>query len=100
MKYQLVIQLAEDSLTFDEIVALEDELIEILGKVGEVDGHDYGCGEVNFFLFTDDPKATFEKCKTILISKFSSTFSCAYRKSGEKDFKILWPLNLKEFKIA
>ena len=40
---------------FDDLVRYEDELIDVLADAHEVDGHDIGSGEVNFFVFTDDP---------------------------------------------
>ena len=60
--YQLVLQFCGDSLQdLDELIALEDELIEQLGDSADVDGHDVGSGETNIFIFTSDPKQTFER---------------------------------------
>jgi hypothetical protein len=56
MRYQLVLQFAADSLVdFDRLVALEDRLIEELGQLAMVDGHDFGLGQFNIFVLTDDP---------------------------------------------
>ena len=53
MDYQLVLQFRGDSLgEFDAMVALEDELIERLGDSADVDGHDFGSGTGNIFIFT------------------------------------------------
>lgn len=43
MKYQLVLQLPAASIKdYDAMIELEDAIIESLGGVGEVDGHDAG----------------------------------------------------------
>ena len=56
MKYQLVLQFTADSMEdFDRLVALEDKLIEEMDDVATVDGHDFGSGEFNIFILTDDP---------------------------------------------
>jgi hypothetical protein len=58
--HQLVIQFRADAFRdFDALVSFEDRLIDVLGDRHEVDGHDVGSGEVNFFVFTDDAKAAF-----------------------------------------
>ena len=54
--HQLVIQFPESAFPdFLDLVKYEDALIDALGDAHEVDGHDIGSGEVNFFVFTDDP---------------------------------------------
>ena len=40
---------------FDDLVRYEDALIGVLADDHDVDGHDIGSGEVNFFVFTDEP---------------------------------------------
>lgn len=61
MKYQLVLQFQGDSLCdYDAMVALEDGLIAALDDSANVDGHDVGSGEVNIFIFTDEPKKAFQ----------------------------------------
>ena len=40
---------------FDDLVRYEDTLIDVLADAHDVDGHDMGSGEVNFYVFTDDP---------------------------------------------
>ena len=61
MTYQLVLQIPLDSLNdYDEMVALEEELIEPLGRIGDVDGHDVGSGTMNVFILTDQPRQVFD----------------------------------------
>jgi len=51
MEYQLVLQLPENRLSCDEMLELEELFIEALSDISEVDGHDRGCGEINYFRF-------------------------------------------------
>ena len=46
---------------------MTDRVIEDgLGDVGIVDGHDFGSGEMNIFVHTDNPKSAFEKIKALV----------------------------------
>ena len=54
---------------FDRLVALEDRLIEELGEVATVDGHDFGSGEFNIFVLTDDPSTVFGKAHGVVINQ-------------------------------
>jgi hypothetical protein len=52
MKYQLVLQFAAASMEdFDRLAALEEKLIGELEDLATVDGHDFGLGAFNIFLF-------------------------------------------------
>lgn len=100
MQYQLVLQFRGDSLEdFDKVVAVEDALIEALGDSADVDGHDVGSGETNIFLFTADPKSTFECAKPVLETRnLLNSVTAAYR--GVDDdrftvFTVIWPENRK-----
>ena len=67
----------------------------------EVDGHDFGSGEFNIFILTDQPKESFNAAeKTIEHYRPPQTLKAAYRELGQDNFVILWPTNLQEFKIA
>ncbi len=98
MKYQLVLQFETTSIQdFDRLVAFEDHLTEELDD--EVDGHDFGSGESDIFLFTDDVGATFKRVQAVAKSKqLLDPMKAAYR-DGE-GFVILWPPGLKEFKVV
>jgi hypothetical protein len=64
VKYQLVMQWPASSIAdYAALVAIENVLIADLSSQSVVDGHDAGVGEVNIFLFTDDPQRTFEEIK-------------------------------------
>jgi len=101
MKYQLIVQ--QSCLTtkdFDRLVDIECELEEILGDSADVDGHDFGSGEANIFIFTDHPEETFKAIRTYLdASGILSIMRIAYRDMASDDFNVLWPENLVEFKV-
>jgi hypothetical protein len=51
MKYQLVLQFPATSLDdYDTFVALEEILRQKICDFGEIDGHDFGSGEMNIFI--------------------------------------------------
>ena len=92
-KYQLVLQFREDSLQdLDALVALENELIAKLGGSADVDGHDYGAGEMNIFILTSDPSSTFITVKPVLkTAKLINKMTAAYRDINGEDFTVIWP---------
>jgi len=102
MRYQLVLQFRAESVQeFDELIVLEDLLIENLPGNSEVDGHDFGSGEFNIFILTDQPKESFDAVeKTIEHYHPPQTLKAAYRELGQDNFVALWPPSLREFKIA
>ena len=93
MDYQLVLQLrGDDSLDFDALVSLEEEIQQIVEPIAEVDGHDVGRGEMNIFILTGDPVATFERAKPLLsAASLLDKVSAAYRELLSDDFTLLWP---------
>ena len=65
MKYQytLVLQFPEKSMEFDEMSELEDSIEKHLQDKKDqslVDGHDIGSGQIDFFVYTNNPQNTFE----------------------------------------
>ena len=55
MRYQLVLQFAAAMLSdYDALVALESQLIGVLGN-SAINGHDLGSGQANIFIDTTDP---------------------------------------------
>ncbi len=99
MKYQLVIQFSENSMKFDEIIKFENIIADELTEMAEVDGHDIGSGEINIFIFTDNPKFSFKKIKNILNANKIDNFNVAYRDIRKENYVILYPNNLKKFNI-
>ena len=101
MKYQLVLQWPASSVDdYDLMIAIEDSLIEEIPNDSEVDGHDAGSGQVNIFIRTDGPTKTFEDVKNILSTSDAWTdIRIAYRDLERSEYTVLWPKNLKEFKV-
>lgn len=100
MNFQLVIQFSEELLDYDNLIELEDELISTLANKADVDGHDIGSGEVNFFILTDTPEKTFNDVRKLIEERLhKEQFSVAYRKIEEDEYTILWPSDLLEFEI-
>jgi hypothetical protein len=103
MKAQLVLQFktGEDSDSFDRLIRFEEELITIIGETAEVDGHDFGSGEMNIFILTDDPIVTFTLTqKTIDSVRPTGKMKAAYRLLDHEDYVCLWPPELSHFDIA
>jgi hypothetical protein len=101
--HQLVVQFPEDSfLDFDALVSFEDYLYETLGDRHEVDGHDIGSGEVNFFVFTDDPRAALAEIQAGHVDRFSRPgVRAAARRADGEDYELLWPVgDTRAFTIA
>lgn len=101
MKYQLVIQLPEESFEeIDEIAELEDRLDQLLIDA-EVDGHDIGSGECNIFIHTNNHVNTFETVKHILEEQNYNIeyVKIAFRAIGTEQYIAIWPENLEEFII-
>ena len=93
--HQLVIQFPESAFPdFDELVGYEDVLILTLGDTHEVDGHDVGSGEVNFFVFTDDPTGalgTMRDARSGALLSHPEVRVAARLIEGE-DLALLWPI--------
>lgn len=93
MHYQVVLQFKEDAgLDFDTLVNLEEDLLRLLEPIAEVDGHDMGSGEMNIFVLTAEPIATFERAKPLLSdASLLYNVAVAYRELGSDDFTVMWP---------
>ena len=103
MKAQLVLQFktGEDLDSFDRLIRFEEELIALIGKTAEVDGHDSGSGEMNIFILTEDPIATFTLVQQTDESvRPSAGMKAAYRLLDRDDYVCLWPPELSHFNIA
>ena len=93
MSYQLVLQFSGDSLaSYDKMIALEDQLIELLRGRAEVDGHDCGQGETNIFILTENPTTTFKQAWPVLSdAEHASSLRVAYRSIPGEDYTVIWP---------
>jgi hypothetical protein len=86
MKYQLVLRFQGESVQeFDDLVVLEDLLVEELPMDSEIDGHDFGSGEFNIFILTDQPEQTFHAAEqTIQQYRPPQKLRAAYPRTGPK----------------
>ena len=93
--HQLVIQFPQSAFPeFDDLAHYEDTLIAVLADAHDVDGHDIGSGEVNFYVFTDDPTVAL---RTIRDAGDGSLLShpqvrAAARRVDGGDYEPLWPV--------
>jgi hypothetical protein len=95
MEFQLVVQFrGHDCVEYDDLVALEDELISALGESANVDGHDIGTSEANIFVLTSDPEQTFQDIKST-IENFGllQLVTVAFRSVQDETYTIIWPTN-------
>ena len=102
LAYKLVLQWVTPSIpTFDELIAIENELIDSIGEFGDVDGHDLGTSESNIFIETDDPFACFEYLKAKLDALgWLSTLAAGYRRLDGEQYSPLWPVGQNQFTIS
>jgi hypothetical protein len=103
MDYQLVLQFKGNTIPdFDSLVTLEDNLQRIVEPIAEVDGHDIGSGEINIFVLTADPVATFERAKPLLSdASLLHKVGSAYRDLYCDKYIVVWPESSTEaFTVA
>jgi hypothetical protein len=103
MKYQLVLQWTLGSFAndYDTLISTEDLLIEKMADCSAVDGHDLGSGEMNIFILTDDPRASFLYVRSILEGSSRWTMlRAAFREAHGSEYTILWPKYLTRFGVA
>jgi hypothetical protein len=102
-QYQLIFQFRGDSIEdYDSMIAIENELIEVLGDSATVDGHDVGSGETNIFILTSDPEATLKLAKPMLErTQQLQVVTVAYRQITADEYTVIWPEDShKEFTIG
>ncbi len=106
--YVLILQFPEKIIDFEKRVNLEEWVNTCLrqGKAkADLDGYDWGSGEVNFFVFTDDPNQSFRSIMDLpeekLDKKLRKVLKAAYRENRETadTHVILWPKGLKKFRV-
>jgi len=100
MKYQLVLQWPLHKISYEKLIEIEDLLAEGLHADHEVDGHDFGSGEANIFLLTDNPTSCWDEIWHILEAhELASSMRAAYRLMTDDEYVILWPKTLSQFKV-
>lgn len=103
MRTLLVLQFktAKDLDSFDRLIGFEEMLSSVVGRIAVVDGHDFGSGEMNIFILTEDPIATFALVQLTDESIWpSKDMKAAYRLIGHENYVCLWPPELSHFHVA
>jgi hypothetical protein len=100
--YQLVLQFPTVAVDYDELIAIEQELLAAVKAPAVVDGHDFGSGEGNIFILTDTPAATLESVLPVLKNRSCDReATVAYRTLDGDVFTVIWPKGFKgEFSVA
>lgn len=102
MNYQLVLQFPESFFSdLDGIYEMEEKIEQALIHA-DLDGHDVGAGEVNFFILTSNPEACFKRLESLVLAENSLIDQCkaAYRNIHEEKFICLWPKDLTHFNVC
>lgn len=103
MRYVLVLQWPADSeADYDALVTMEDTLEGVLPAAhGVVDGHDFGAGEMNIFVHTDDPLEAFRDAATSLKTDPRwAHVRAAYRLADDDSYVVVWPETLEDFLLS
>ncbi|MDR6644057.1 MULTISPECIES: hypothetical protein [Luteibacter] len=102
MSYQLVLQWWQPNLpSFDELLAIEEALIEVIGQGGDVDGHDVGASECNIFIETENPEACFEKVRARFdTAPWFADLYVGYRRMDSDVFTPVWPESMPSFSVS
>ncbi len=86
---------------YDSVVEIEDVLIAALADASDVDGHDVGSDQMNIFIWTDDPAATFAKAEAAVgTHALWEEVRAAFREASGDDYTVIWPKDLQTFEIA
>ena len=103
-KFQIVFQFeATGSGDFSDLLELENSLYKVLpGQIdGVVDGHDFGMGEFNIFIHSNEVPVTFERTADLVNElKPGVPFSAGYRAFSEEVHTPLWPPGSTTFSVA
>lgn len=101
MRYQLVVQFAAASLgDFDDLMTFEEALMKEMRGSSLVDGHDFGSGEMNIFVFTDHPDSALRQVQDVAGKIHPKReMKVAYRELEQAEFHILWPPDLNQFSV-
>jgi hypothetical protein len=102
MKYQLVLQFPIDEhFDFDALIDLEDRLLRRIGGEHIVDGHDFGSGEIDIFIHTNDPEGAFRSALPPVSANLLPNLRAAYRELEGEHYRWLHPpKSQEEFTIA
>ncbi len=101
VRYVLVLQWPGSSeAEFDALISMEDKLTEPLGDHSSVDGHEFGTGEMNIFVESDDPAEAFSVATATLGDSLRwAEVRAAFRDQADDAYTILWPQGPSTFSV-
>ena len=101
MEYLLVLQWpARSAKDYDLLISLEETLMTGIGDLGTVDSHDFGSGEMNIFVFTEQPQRAFERIKLIPdVADNLDGLRAGYRAVDEDNYKPIFPAGVERFAV-
>lgn len=94
MKYMLVLKFEESAIKcFDDIIDIENKIRISIAQANHslLDGHDFGCGEMNMFIHTDEPELAFNLVRIELGNSKFYVHRAAYRKLEGNSYEMLYP---------
>jgi hypothetical protein len=99
--HQLVLQFPADTTAdYDVVIEVEELLIGGLDDQSEVDGHDFGLGAMNVFIWTHDASRTFASVRELLAHHpLMRTVAAGYREDDADAFTPLWPEGSEHFDV-
>jgi hypothetical protein len=104
MNFQLVIQFAANTgEEFEDLLKLTDSVTNTLAGEPKtvVDGHDYGLGEFNILIHTDDPEVVFAKTADFIDRQHPGIpLAAGYRDFDEDTYTVLWPEGAERIAVS
>jgi hypothetical protein len=101
MRHILVLQWrGTTGADFEALIDVEDALESRLGESGTVDGHDFGSGEMNIFIETEQPLEAFMTAREVLSDRPGwADVRAASRAVGGDTYDVIWPPGLLDFSV-
>lgn len=91
------------STAADFVTLLETEcaLESGIGDTGIVDGHDFGSGQMNIFIGSEQPEDAFVAARRTLGDRLMwHQVRAAFRETRGETYTVLWPLGLTDFHVT
>ena len=86
---------------FEALVEMENALASRIGESGSVDGHEFGSGEMNLFIGTEQPVRAFAAAKEILGDRPAwASVRASFRDASGETYDVLWPPGLTDFSVT
>jgi hypothetical protein len=102
MRHILVLQwLGTSEADYEALLEMEDELENSPSDHLSVDGHDFGSGEMNIFIETDNPALAFADAEAILGGRPRwAEVRAAHRGETGETYTVLRPAGQTDFAVA